>query len=43
MKLILPQIRQLQEYLEQGISIRKIAALCQVGCNTVRRYQRNSH
>lgn len=43
MKLSLAQIRQIQEYLEQGISIRKIATLCQVGRNTVRRYQRNSH
>ena len=30
MKLSLAQIRQIQEYLEQGISIRKIATLCQV-------------
>ena len=43
MKLSLAQIRQIQEYLEQGISIRKIATLCQVGRNTVKRYQRNSH
>lgn len=43
MKLSLAQIRQIQEYLEQGISIRKMATLCQVGRNTVRRYQRNSH
>ena len=34
MKLSLAQIRQIQEYLEQGISIRKIATLCQVGRNT---------